>query len=73
MDANSSKPISIAAEREKRLLRKLSFHDRRLIEWSIASYPGLTAAEAIEMCADFGGLDLSSPEARELLAKFGGR
>lgn len=54
---------------ERALLQALTPQDRKTIEGVLEAYPQLTAAEAIEMSAEFGGLNLSSPEARELLAK----
>jgi hypothetical protein len=56
----------------EKLLSALTLDDRQLIESLMDDHPGLTAAKAIEMCADFGGLALSSPETKELLAKSAG-
>jgi EcoEI R protein C-terminal len=59
--------IDLAKEREKRLLRKLIWEDRRLDEDCMMHYPGLTAAKTIEMLVAFGGLNLTTAEAMKLI------
>ena len=55
--------------KETALLDALTPDDRKIVEGDMATYPNLTAAEAIWILAAFGGLELSSPEARKLLGK----
>ena len=51
------------------LLAALTPDDRRLVEGDMATYPNLSADEAIWILAAFGGLELTSPEARKLIGK----
>lgn len=54
---------------ESALLQALTPQDRETIEGVLEAYPQLTAAEAIDMSAHYGGLHMTVAEARELLAK----
>lgn len=48
------------------LLEKLTPQDRKTVEETIEVHPELTAVTAIEMLAEFGGLQMTTAEARKL-------
>jgi hypothetical protein len=62
-------PETATTETPEELLSGLHPDDRELIEGLMEDHPGLTAAKAIEICAYFGGMHLSSPEARERVGR----